>query len=151
VEEFCGASGAFVRGLPGSLAASVTAPADLGDRDAAHVDRLVGHLGYGVVARNTWSAVAYALASVPWGGFPGATLAEPRSGIGHVHDPLLLPLVHNTIISGPLAPWPAPPWVPWQRRGARVARGVVDAYAAIAAGRGAAWPMLRMVPDVFGW
>ncbi|MFM9057959.1 MAG: aldehyde dehydrogenase family protein, partial [Planctomycetaceae bacterium] len=47
VEEFCGASGAFVRGLPGSLAASVTAPADLGDRDAAHVDRLVGHLGYG--------------------------------------------------------------------------------------------------------
>ncbi len=147
-EAFCGAAADVVRGLPGSLAASVTAPETLDARDAARVDLLVEHLAYGVVVRNTWSALAYALAHVPWGGFPGATLAEPQSGIGHVHDPLLLPLVHNAIVRGPLAPWPAPAWVPWHPRGARLARGVLDAYAAVAAGRGAAWPILRMLPDV---
>ncbi len=149
IDAFCGAAGDFVRGLPGSLAASVTAPAGLPSHDARRVDLLVEHLEYGVVARNTWSALAYALANVPWGGYPGGTLADPRSGIGRVHDPLLLPLVHNTIISGPLAPWPAPAWVPWHPRGAALARGVVDAYAALATGHGALWPMLRMLPDVF--
>jgi hypothetical protein len=147
-EAFCGGAADVVRGLPGSLAASVTAPETLDARDAARVDLLVEHLAYGVVARNTWSALAYALAHVPWGGFPGATLADPQSGIGHVHDPLLLPLVHNSIVRGPLAPWPAPAWVPWHPRGARLARGVLEAYAAVAAGRGAAWPILRMLPDV---
>ena len=147
LDAFCGAAADFVRRLPGSLAASVTAPHGLAAHDARRVDLLVEHLEYGVVARNTWSALAYALANVPWGGYPGATLADPRSGIGRVHDPLLLPLVHNAIIAGPLAPWPAPAWLPWHPRAARLARGVVDAYAAIAAGRGATWPMLRMLPD----
>ena len=144
-----GAAADFVRGLPGSLAANVTAPDGLAAHDAQQVDLLVEHLEYGVVARNTWSALAYALANVPWGGYPGATLADPRSGIGRVHDPLLLPLVHNAIIAGPLASWPAPAWLPWHPRAARLARGVVNAYAAIAAGRSAISPMLRMLPDAF--
>ena len=149
LDAFCGAAADFVRGLPGSLAANVTAPDGLAAHDAQQVDLLVEHLEYGVVARNTWSALAYALANVPWGGYPGATLADPRSGIGRVHDPLLLPLVHNAIIAGPLASWPAPAWLPWHPRAARLARGVVNAYAAIAAGRSAISPMLRMLPDAF--
>jgi len=148
LDAFCGAAGDFVRGLPGSLAASVTAPDGLGAHDASRVDRLLGHLEYGVVARNTWSAIAYALANVPWGGFPGATLAEPRSGIGRVHDPLFLPLVHDAIVRGPLAPWPVPAWLPWHPRAARLAQGVIEAYSALAAGRGAAWKLLRLLPDV---
>jgi len=148
LDAFCGAAGAFLRGLPGSLAASVTVPDGLAAHDASRVDLLAEHLEYGVVARNTWSAIAYALANVPWGGYPGATLADPRSGIGRVHDPLFLPLVHNAIVSGPLAPWPPPPWLPWHPRAGRIARGVVDAYASLAAGRGAAWQLLRMLPDV---
>jgi acyl-CoA reductase-like NAD-dependent aldehyde dehydrogenase len=148
VDAFCGAAGDFVHALPGSLAASITAPDTLAAHDAVRVDLLAEHLAYGVVARNTWSALAYALASVPWGGYPGATLTDPGSGIGHVHDPLLLPLVHNTIVRGPLAPRPTPPWLPWHPHGPRLARGVVDVYAALAAGRGAAWHMLRMLPKV---
>ncbi len=148
LDAFCGAVGDFVRGLPGSLAASVTAPASASSHDARRVDLLVGHLAYGVVARNTWSALAYALANVPWGGFPGATLAEPASGIGRVHDPLLLPLVHNSIVTARLVTWPQPTWLPWHRRSARIARAAVDAYADLAAGRDCTWKMLRMVPDV---
>ena len=121
IESFCIRAGGLVRGLPGSLAASVTAPT-LPASDRERVELLVEHLEHGVVAVNTWSALAYSLASVPWGGFPSSTLASPRSGIGRVHDPLLLPLVHNAILRAPLAPWPVPPWLPWHPDGGRLAR-----------------------------
>jgi hypothetical protein len=116
--------------------------------DARRVELLCEHLEYGVVAINTWSALAYALGSVPWGGYPGATLAEPRSGIGRVHDPLLLPLVHNAILRTPLTGWPLPPWFPWHRHGAALARGVNDMYGQILAGRSGFVPLLRMLPRV---
>jgi hypothetical protein len=148
LDAFCGRAAAFARTLPGSLAASVTAPARLATHDERRVTALVEHLEYGVVARNTWSALAYSFSSVPWGGYPGATLADPRSGIGRVHDPLLLPLVHNTILEAPLASWPAPAWFPWHPRGARLARGLVDTYAAIARGWTGAMRLAAMLPDV---
>jgi hypothetical protein len=147
IESFCARAGGLVHGLPGSLAASVTVP-PLPPRDAGRVELLVEHLEYGVVAVNTWSALAYSLSHVPWGGFPGATLAAPRSGIGRVHDPLLLPLVHNAILRAPLAPWPEPPWLPWHPAAARLARGLVATYAAIGRGGRGLWPLARMLPDV---
>jgi len=149
IEAFCVRAGSFTRSIPGSLAASVTRPASLPAADARRVELLCEHLEYGVVAVNTWSALAYAFGSVPWGGYPGATLAEPRSGIGRVHDPLLLPLVHNAIVRAPLAGWPLPPWFPWHRHGAALARGVIDIYSRILAGRSGFVPLLRMLPRVF--
>ncbi len=148
IESFCTAAAAFARSLPGSLAASVTIPATLDARDRRRAELLAEHLRYGVVAVNTWAALAYAVASVPWGGYPGGTLAEPGSGIGHVHDPLLLPLVHNTLFEAPLATGLAPAWVPWHRSGRRLGRGLLDAYAAIAEGRSGLWPLVKMLPAV---
>lgn len=148
LDAFCGTAAAFVHALPGNLAASVTAPAGLPAHDEARVVALLEHLRCGVVARNTWSALAYSFASVPWGGFPGGTLAEPGSGIGRVHDPLLLPLVHDAIVTAPLSGWPAPPWVPWHSRGPRVTRGLVDVYATIARGGMGLGRLLAMLPDV---
>jgi len=148
VEDFCGGVHDLVARLPGSLAASVTLPDSLAAHEAARAELLVEHLPFGVVAVNTWSALAYSIGSVPWGGFPGGTLANPRSGIGRVHDPLLLPLVHNSIVRGPLAPWPKPAWLPWHPRGAALARGLVAMYAAIARGGSGVWTLLRMVPAV---
>jgi hypothetical protein len=148
IAGFCGRASALVGKLPGSLAASVTAPARLPAADERSVTALVEHLEYGVVARNTWSALAYSFASVPWGGYPGGTLAEPRSGIGRVHDPLFLPLVHNTIVRAPVASWPAPAWLPWHPRGDRLARGLLDVYAAIARGWTGGMRLAAMLPDV---
>ena len=148
LDAFCGAAAAFVHALPGNLAANVTAPAGLPAHEEARVAALLDHLRYGVVARNTWSALAYSFASVPWGGFPGGTLAEPGSGIGRVHDPLLLPLVHNAVITAPLAFRPVPPWFPWHARGARLARGLVGVYATIARGGMGFGRLLAMLPDV---
>jgi aldehyde dehydrogenase (NAD(P)+) len=148
IEAFCTGVQALVARLPGSLAASVTLPDSLPAYDRARVELLIEHLPFGVVAVNTWSALAYSLGSVPWGGFPGSTLAEPRSGIGFVHDPLLLPLVHNTILRAPLASQLLPAWFPWHRHGATLARGLVDVYASIAAGKRGLWQLARMLPAV---
>jgi hypothetical protein len=146
--DFCDRAAAFARGLPGSLAASVTAPDLPTAADERHVARLTGGLEKGTVAVNTWSALAYAIGSAPWGGFPGGTLAAPRSGLGRVHDPLLLPGVHDVILRAPLVVRPTPPWLPWHRHGARLSRGVVDMLDAIAADRSGLWQLARMLPAV---
>jgi acyl-CoA reductase-like NAD-dependent aldehyde dehydrogenase len=148
IDEFCGRVSTFVQRLPGSLAATVTAPDRGGRHEARRIDLLVEHLPYGVVARNQWTALAYALGSVPWGGYPGGTLHVPESGIGRVHDPLLLPLVHNTILTAPLSSWLSPPWAPWHRSGDRLARGVAEMYAAIARGGTGLGSLLQMLPAV---
>lgn len=138
----------LVARLPGSLAASVTLPRSLAPPDAVRAELLVEHLPFGVVAVNTWAALAYSLASAPWGGFPGSTLAAPKSGIGFVHDPLFLPLVHNTILRGPLSSWPAPAWFPWHPHGVTLARGLLSMYAEIARGKSGLMSLMRMVPAV---
>lgn len=148
LEGFCTGVHSLVARLPGSLAASVTRPDSLSTHDRARVELLVEHLPFGVVAVNTWSALAYSMGCVPWGGFPGATLAAPRSGIGFVHDPLLLPLVHNTILRAPLSPRLLPAWFPWHRHGATLARGLVDVYASVARGGRGLWSLARMLPAV---
>jgi hypothetical protein len=147
-ESFCSRATEFTHTLPGSLAASVTIPGSLPAVDAARAELLVEHLRYGVVAVNTWSAIAYALGSVPWGGYPGATLLDPASGIGRVHDPLMLPLVHNSILRAPLSGRLAPAWLPWHRRGEQLARGLLGMYSAIARGRFGFGHLVRMIPDV---
>lgn len=148
IEAFCGQAAALALRLPGSLAASVTVPEYLSTRDAARADLLVEHLPFGVVGRNCWSALAYSMASIPWGGYPGGTRSDPKSGIGFVHDPLLLPLVHNSIIRGPLAARLTPPWFPWHTHGAMLAEGLIDMYAAIARGNSGLWQLARMLPAV---
>ncbi len=148
IEAYCGLATALARRLPGSLAASVTVPQYLSTRDAARAELLLEHLPFGVVARNCWSALAYSMAGVPWGGYPGGTRSDPQSGIGFVHDPLLLPLVHNSIIRGPLASRLTPPWFPWHARSAMLARGLIEMYGAIARGGSGVWQLARMLPAV---
>jgi acyl-CoA reductase-like NAD-dependent aldehyde dehydrogenase len=148
IEAYCVAVHDLVASLPGSLAASVTLPGGLAGQDAARAELLIEHLPFGTVAVNTWSALGYAMGSVPWGGFPGGTLADPKSGIGFVHDPLLLPLVHNTILRAPLCPSLAPAWLPWHPHAAALARGLMDVYGSIARGGRGLWPLMKMLPTV---
>ena len=148
IEAFCVAASQFTHELPGTLAASVTLPDGMATHDRARVELMIEHLRYGVVAVNTWSALGYAMGGVPWGGFPGGTIEKPESGIGYVHNPQLLPLVHNTILRAPLTVWPTPPWFPWHRKGAALTLGVADMYAAIAGGSKGYWQLAKMLPNV---
>ena len=147
-EDCCLKSMALARRLPGSLAASVTVPQFLSSWDAARANLLLEHLPFGVVAQNCWSAIAYSMGAVPWGGHSGGTRSEPKSGIGFVHDPFLFPLIHNSIVRGPLVSRIRPPWFPWHTRSNFIFHRMVDLYAAVGKNRSGVMPLLRMMPSV---
>jgi len=102
-------------------------PASEGDRTlAAALDRAVQDLRYGTVAINHWSAAAYVMTTSPWGGYPGATLEDVQSGIGWVHNSLMLERVIKTVQRGPLRAFPTPVYFPGHRALRQLGRALLD-------------------------
>lgn len=66
----------------------------------------VARLRYGTVAINAWTAVGYLTSRATWGAFPGHTLDDVQSGIGVVHNGLLLADTERTVVHGPFRPFP---------------------------------------------
>ncbi|HEY1531028.1 MAG TPA: aldehyde dehydrogenase family protein [Galbitalea sp.] len=66
----------------------------------------IAELRYGTVAINTWTGFGYLSAGAPWGGFPGATLTDVQSGIGVVHNALLIASPERAVAYGPFRPFP---------------------------------------------
>jgi acyl-CoA reductase-like NAD-dependent aldehyde dehydrogenase len=106
-------------------------------------ERAIADLRYGDIAINTWTAFNFLTARLTWGGFPGATLADVSSGIGVVHNALLLDRVERSVGRGPFRPvpraaadkvrglrlakgtiLPTPPWFVSSRTGAEVSAGL---------------------------
>lgn len=129
--------------LAGTLGANVivdpVTEAALGDG----FERAIADLRYGDIAINTWTAFNFLTARLTWGGYPGATLADVSSGIGVVHNALLLDRVERSIGRGPFRPFPrsladvlrrraraqatilpTPPWFVSARTGAEVSAGL---------------------------
>lgn len=128
-EQFLDAAIEFVNDqLAGTLCASLTLPPGFRRRRREVVDRSLHRLRYGTVCVNQWSGLAYGLASPPWGGYPGATLEDPASGLGHVHNTLLLDRIEKTVLEGPLVNFPHPVWFPSHRGPLALARALVKLY-----------------------
>jgi aldehyde dehydrogenase (NAD(P)+) len=111
--DFLAAAEAFAnRTLWGSLGAVVIQPESF-ERDASlrsGVERLVERLEYGVVSVNAWSGFAFGLSELPWGAWPGSTLADVRSGKGFAHNALMLEHIQKVVLRAPLAAFPVPFW-----------------------------------------
>jgi aldehyde dehydrogenase (NAD(P)+) len=105
--------------LWGTLNAMLFAhPSQLRDSELSNeIERAVRELRYGSVGVNQWSAVAYALASTPWGAYPGSTLENIQSGIGWVHNTYMLEDIDKCVVSGPLDGPFRPLWSPLHRTG----------------------------------
>jgi acyl-CoA reductase-like NAD-dependent aldehyde dehydrogenase len=105
-------------------------------------ERAIAELRYGGIAINTWTAFIYLTPSLTWGAFPGSTLPDVGSGIGVVHNGLLLAGVERSVGRGPFRPFPRsiptmvrslslskgsvlpkPPWFVTSRTGAAVSEG----------------------------
>ncbi len=100
--------------LWGTLNVMLIAPPSV-EKDPALAGSLaaaVAALRYGTVSVNLWPAAGYGLGSPPWGGYPGATLADVQSGIGWGHNALLLDHVQKVVLHGPLLGFPQPFWFP---------------------------------------
>lgn len=127
--------------LTGTLGANVlvdpVTEAALGDG----FERAIADLRYGGIAINAWIGVTFTIAQLPWGAFPGGTLADVGSGIGVVHNALLLDRVERSVLRGPFRPvdrmaaslarggrgftlLPKPPWFVTSRTGAEVSEGL---------------------------
>ncbi len=96
--------------LWGTLSCSVIVDPKTEKRLGADFERAVADLRYGSVAINHWAGLSYGLAVTPWGAHPGHTLEDVGSGIGFVHNTLLLDRPRKSVVRGPFTVFPKPPW-----------------------------------------
>ena len=90
----------------GTLGANVLiAPADR-KKLGAGFDTAIAELRYGSIAINSWTGFAFLAAGASWGAFPGHRLDDVQSGIGVVHNALLLDHTERTVVTGPFRPFP---------------------------------------------
>ncbi len=69
----------------------------------------IAALRYGCIGVNAWSGLGFSLTALPWGGYPGATPDDVRSGIGTVHNTAFVPRPEKSVVYGPFRPMPKPP------------------------------------------
>ena len=118
----------------GTLGANIIAhPRTLAELGASFGQALVD-LRYGTIAVNTWTGFGFLTAGASWGAFAGHTIDDVQSGIGVVHNALLLDGPERTIARGPFRPLPRsilhgefaisprPPWFVTNRTGTLTAR-----------------------------
>jgi aldehyde dehydrogenase (NAD(P)+) len=72
----------------------------------------IARLRYGTVAVNCWVGPIFGMPRATWGAFPGHDVHDVGSGVGIVHNALLLDpgQVERTVGRGPFRPWPRPLW-----------------------------------------
>ncbi len=102
----------------------------------------LAELRYGSIAVNAWTGVGFLTAAGSWGAFPGHTLDDVQSGIGVVHNGVLLDDPERTVVRGPFRPLPRslvhgemaispkPPWFVSNRTAAGTTRALTEFAAA---------------------
>lgn len=125
--------------LTGTLGANILIDPDTQAGLGDGFERAVADLRYGTIAVNAWTAFGFLTPTATWGAFPGGDLADAPSGLGVVHNALLLDHVERTVVRGPFRPFPRslrdtvrgrglavlpkPPWFVTARTGAAVSEG----------------------------
>jgi aldehyde dehydrogenase (NAD(P)+) len=96
------ANGSFAGTLGANLIAHPRTIAALGPV----LDEAIAALRYGTVAVNAWTGVGYLTPGARWGAYPGHTVDDVQSGIGLVHNAVLLDGPERTVVRGPFRPAP---------------------------------------------
>ena len=142
VVELPGGPGEFLREavrtandeLLGTLGANVIAAPRTISALGRSFEDAVADLRYGTVAVNAWTGLGYLTPTATWGAFPGHTPQDVQSGIGVVHNAVLLDSPERTVVRGPFRPAPRsvlhgefalsprPPWFVTNRTAATTGR-----------------------------
>jgi aldehyde dehydrogenase (NAD(P)+) len=98
--------------LAGTLSAGIHIHPRTRDALGDRFEQAVAELRYGTVGINAWTGTIFGMPGGSWGAFPGHTLADIGSGIGVVHNALLLDPEHveRTVGTGVWKPSPTPLW-----------------------------------------
>jgi acyl-CoA reductase-like NAD-dependent aldehyde dehydrogenase len=127
--------------LTGTLGANVLIDPATEASLGAGFDRAIASLRYGGIAINAWTGVSFTVPQLSWGAFPGGSLRDVGSGLGVVHNALLLDRVERSVLRGPFRPFPRslgalaqrkgvftvlpkPPWFVTARTGTAVSAGL---------------------------
>ncbi len=128
--------------LQGTLGANLLIDPVTQRRLGTGFERALSELRYGSIAVNAWTAFGFITPTLTWGAFPGGSIQDVGSGIGVVHNALLLDGVERSIVRGPFRPFPRwmpgalarkgdrftilpkPPWFVSARTGAEVSEGL---------------------------
>jgi acyl-CoA reductase-like NAD-dependent aldehyde dehydrogenase len=142
-QEFLDAAVAYANDrLTGTLGANVLIDPASQSALGEGFENAIADLRYGAISINSWTGFAFLTPTLTWGGFPGGTLEDVVSGIGVVHNALLLDGVERSVTRGPFRPFPRsipriirtrslakgsvlpkPPWFVDARTGASVSEG----------------------------
>lgn len=138
--------------LDGTLGANLVIDPKTAKAIGASFDEAISALRYGTIAINGWTALGYLIGRAPWGAFPGHTYQDVQSGIGVVHNALLLHGTQKTVVRSPFRPFPRslrhrepslaprPPWFVTNKTAATTGQRLT---------RYAAHGKLRHLPGVF--
>jgi acyl-CoA reductase-like NAD-dependent aldehyde dehydrogenase len=101
----------FVNGqVWGNLSCTLLVHPATQKRWKTQMENAIAQLQYGAIGVNVWSAVAFSLPMLPWGAFPGNSLADIRSGRGFVHNAYLFDYLQKTVVRAPFRIFPTPAW-----------------------------------------
>lgn len=138
--------------LHGTLGANIIIHPHTAKKLGSELDEIIADLHYGTIGINAWTGVGYLTANATWGAFPGHPLDDIQSGIGVVHNALLLERPERTVVRGPFRPlprsllrgeWtisPMPPWFVNNRTADTTGRRLTQL---------AARPSLAKLPGIF--
>jgi aldehyde dehydrogenase (NAD(P)+) len=79
------------------------------------VERAIDALRYGTVCVNVWPGVAFATGTLPWGGYPGASLRNIQSGRGWMHNTRMVEGVEKAVLRAPIRTLVKLPYLPHHR------------------------------------
>jgi acyl-CoA reductase-like NAD-dependent aldehyde dehydrogenase len=98
----------------GTLGCSlIVHPKSLADPEVQRaVDQAIADLRYGTIAINHWSVMGFLLGSTPWGAYPGHPIDNVESGIGFVHNSMMLDEadIEKTVVRGSFRMPVKPTW-----------------------------------------
>jgi aldehyde dehydrogenase (NAD(P)+) len=104
----------------------------------AGFEEALARLRYGCIAVNAWTGVGFATPGASWGAYPGHSIEDVQSGIGVVHNALLLENPERTVVRGPFRPSPRsllngeraisprPPWFVTNRAATRTCQAMTE-------------------------
>ncbi len=122
----------------GTLGINLIAQPSMLKELGAGFEEALARLRYGCIAVNAWTAVGFVTPTASWGAFPGHSIEDVQSGIGVVHNALLLENPERTVVRGPFRPSPRsllngepslsprPPWFVTNRTGAATGRALAE-------------------------
>jgi aldehyde dehydrogenase (NAD(P)+) len=92
--------------LTGTLGANVIIAPKTETQLGAGFLNSMAKLRYGTIGINAWTGLGFLTSAVPWGAFPGARIDNVESGIGIVHNAMLIDRPERAVVRGPFRPFP---------------------------------------------